>query len=195
MKTITSRTLVVALSILFGLQLHLQAQMPNYPMEPSSAEIIYSDLENFVNAYAQLSSEKDTLQILESMYFEKGSPGLKEFVNRHQLTADLLKEAIRKYPENYERIAEFIDGIEDFKYLFGQAMMDYDKTIPNVMYAPTYLLVGAHRGIAQASMVGQLVTITKIVDDPDLLITMIVHELSHFQQAKELGGQKYVSLY
>lgn len=37
------------------------------------------------------------------------------------------------------------------------------------MYPPTYLIVGANRGIGQASMAGQLITVTRIVDNMDKL--------------------------
>jgi len=63
------------------------------------------------------------------------------------------------------------------------------------MFAPTYLLVGANRGIAQASQYGQLVTITRMLENEEKLLSVIVHELAHFQQAKTIGLQKYVSLY
>ena len=63
------------------------------------------------------------------------------------------------------------------------------------MFPPTYLLVGANRGIAQASGSGQLVTITRLRKKKEDLMLYIVHELTHFQQAKSIGFQSYVSLY
>lgn len=63
------------------------------------------------------------------------------------------------------------------------------------MYPPTYLLVGANRGIGQASKVGQLITITRVVDNDEKLKKLIVHELAHFQQAMTMGIQAYGALY
>ena len=172
----------------------LQAQ-PNYPMTPEKAQLIYTDLENFATTFDELKTASDTLATLQSMYLDKASPGLKEYITRHQLTAELLKTAIRKNPEKYERIPTFIAGLKTYKADFIKAMIAYGKVVPDVMYAPTYLLVGANRGIAQASLQGQLVTVTRMLDNLDKLTTVIIHELSHFQQAKEMGGQKYVALY
>lgn len=195
MKTATIQSILALLTLVLGAQIELNAQMPNYPIVPEKAEFVYSDLQNFVLAFDQIGPKSDTLKILNSMYFDKGSPGLNEFVQRHQLTAELLRDAIRKDPKTYQRIPEFISSLEDFKPKFKQAMLDYDSKMPNVMYPPTYLLVGAKRGIGQASKYGQLITITRIMDDQETLLTMIVHELSHFQQVKEMGYQNYVSLY
>ena len=55
--------------------------------------------------------------------------------------------------------------------------------------------MGANIGIAQASQYGQLVTIMRVLDNEEKLLKVIVHELAHFQQAKAIGGQQYVSLY
>ncbi len=44
-------------------------------------------------------------------------------------------------------------------------------------------------------MVGQLITVTRVVDSKEKFKKITVHELSHFQQAMSMGGQKYVQLY
>lgn len=170
-------------------------QSPNFPMNPEGAELIKTDLENFVEAFEMLKTNKDTLEVLNTVYFGRASTGLKEFVSKHQLTATLLKNAIKEHPEKYHGISDFISRLAKIKEEYLNVLLEYGKLVPNTMYAPTYLLVGANRGIAQASQYGQLVTVTKLMDNTEQLITFIVHELSHFQQAKELGGQQYVAVY
>jgi len=168
---------------------------PNYPRDSKEAELVYSDLVNFMDAYRELATAKDTIQVLQSLYFDQGSEGLKEFIKRHQLTPELLKDAIKSNPERYALIPGFLDNIGNVEEQFQSLMLNYGEVMPNAMYPPTYLLVGANRGIGQASMVGQLITLTRVVDDMDILQKLITHELSHFQQVMTMGGQKYVSLY
>lgn len=182
------------LAFTFCFSLYIQGQ-PNYPQNPEKALLIYSDLEHFVNAYSQFSSETDSITVLKTYYFEKASPGLKEYINVHKLTPKLLNKAINKHPEEYSKIKEFIEGIDVFSIKLNDAYQNFHKTIPNAMYPPTYLLVGAHRGIAQASKFGQLVTILRVIDNPDKLIKLIIHELAHFQQAMAMGIEKYTALY
>ena len=42
------------------------------------------------------------LKILQTEYLDKGSPGLKEFIGRHHLTAELLAQAIFDNPKDYK---------------------------------------------------------------------------------------------
>ena len=185
--------LIIGLLNLF-LILETYAQ-PNYPRDPKEAKIIYSDLANFMDAYKELATNTDTLKVLQTLYFDRGSAGLKEFVNRHQLTPELLKDAMLANPERYALLPGFLADIAEVEELYHGLMMDYSKVMPNAMYAPTYLLVGANRGIGQASLAGQLITVTRVADSTDKLKKLMVHELSHFQQAMTMGGQKYGALY
>lgn len=168
---------------------------PNFPRNPGEAKLIYSDLVNFIEAYKALETNADTLQVLQLHYFDRGSAGLEEFIKRHGLTPELLKDALSENPERYALIPGFLDKIDETEEEFRSLMKDYHKIIPDAIFAPTYLLVGANRGIGQASLVGQLITVTRVADDSAKLQKLIAHELSHLQQAMTMGGQKYASLY
>jgi hypothetical protein len=168
---------------------------PNYPTAPQNAEVIFADLGNFVEAYRELDSNPDTLAVLQKMYFDRGSEGLKEFISRHQLTPQLLRDAITANPDRYALLPDFLSNISDLQTRYQELMTDFGAVLPNAMYPPTYLLVGANRGIGQASPLGQLITITRVSDKPEKLNKLIVHELSHFQQVMAMGVQKYTGLY
>ena len=138
---------------------------PGYPTSPNEAEVIFTDLEHFVEAYKALSTDTDTLKVLRELYFDRGSAGLKEFITRHQLTPELMKDAIGRNPNRYSLIPGFFAKIREIDNSYGELMMAFGEVLPNAMYAPTYLLVGANRGIGQASVVGQLVTVTRVADN------------------------------
>lgn len=188
-KRICAATIVL---VCFCLPIHSQ---PNYPAEPEMAQLIYTDIEHFIEAFGKLEKGSDTLSVLKTYYFDRGSAGLKEYITRHNLTPEALKSVISKDPERYGRISEFLEKIPSIKSEYTQTMKEFHKVVPDAMYPPTYLLVGANRGIAQASRAGQLVTITRILDDHLKLKKLMVHELAHFQQAKTMGPQKYGVLY
>jgi regulator of replication initiation timing len=189
-NTLLIRTII----LIFGVVIQITAQ-PNYPKDPEQANLVYSDLENFREAFIRLKPEVDTIQILKTYYFEKASMGLEEFIIKHKLSPEILKEAIQKSPLRYHKISSFIDSIDSFKPKYKQTMLKYKKVIPEAMFPPTYLIVGANRGIAQGSKFGQLVTITRLLDNEALLLKFIVHELSHFQQAMTMGIKTYTDLY
>jgi hypothetical protein len=173
----------------------LATAQPNYPKNSAEAQVIFTDLENFVEAYSHLKETSDTVSILKEYYFDKASVGLKEYVTKHNLSAELLKDAIRNNSTKYAAIENFIGTLNEFEPRLLETLEKFDSILPNAMYPPTYLLVGADRGIAQASKFGQLVTITRVMEDDRKLTKMIVHELAHFQQAMAMGIQEYSALY
>lgn len=168
---------------------------PNYPTDPAKAELIYSDVENFLEAFENLNKTSDTIAVLKEYYFDRASAGLKEYIGKHNITSELLKDAIIKDPERYAKIADFFVNRASFSPKFKTIMQGFNQVVPSAMYPPTYLLVGANRGIAQASKYGQLVTITRVLDNDEKLKKLIVHELAHFQQAMSLGIQAYGAVY
>ncbi|WP_224491538.1 DUF2268 domain-containing putative Zn-dependent protease [Robertkochia flava] len=168
---------------------------PSYPTDPDLAELHYTDLEHFTEAYHALQSANDTLEVLQTMYFDRATPGLREFISKHQLTPELLKDAIEAHPERYALIPGLLENIEELQRTHKALMKKYATVLPGAMYAPTWLLVGANRGIGQASRVGQLITVTRVTDDLNKLEKLMTHELSHFQQAMAMGPQKYGALY
>jgi len=193
MKSFKKRTrILLGLSVFWCLQ---GAAQPNYPRTASEAKLIYTDLEHFIEAYGALANNSDTLQVLQTLYFDRGSAGLKEYVNRHKLSAELLRDSLRADPERYALLPGFLDSIAATEQMYRELTQNFSTVLPNAMYPPTYLLVGANRGIGQASGVGQLITVTRPVDDMNKLQKLMVHELAHFQQAMAMGLPKYAALY
>jgi hypothetical protein len=192
MKNYFTLTMIFLLMTAFNNNIISQ---PNYPSTPEKAKLVFTDLENFLEAYDQFQPGVDSIAVLNQYYFDRASVGLKEYISKHSLTPELMIKAIQKDPLNYDKIENFVNNIEETKKEFKKSLNKFSKVLPNAMYPPTYLLVGANRGIAQASKYGQLVTLTKVVEDQDKLMMLIIHELSHFQQAMSIGGEKYVALY
>lgn len=195
MRTIKINLHVYLLLPLITLLTTPSYSQPDYPTDPAKAAIHFSDIEHFAEAWDILKHRTDTLQVLKESYFDRATPGLKEFINRHQLTPELLKDAISEHPERYALVVGFLTQKEEITQAYKDLMHLYKETLPNTIFAPTWLLVGANRGIGQASIQGQLITLTKVVDSREILQKLIVHELSHFQQVLTMGKQKYISLY
>tara|TARA_R110002051_G_scaffold313163_1_gene388978 strand:- start:9114 stop:10046 length:933 start_codon:yes stop_codon:yes gene_type:complete len=190
-----ARISLTIFTVLFKVATSITYAQPSYPTNPENAQLVYTDVENFVEAFEQLKTTTDTLAVLNKYYFDPGTAGLKEYIIKHALTPGMLKNAIAKNPDRYAKIEGFLANKAVFGTEFNEVMQNFGQILPNAMYPPTYLLVGANRGIAQASKVGQLVTVTRVVDNGEKLKKLIVHELAHFQQALSMGIEKYGSLY
>lgn len=168
---------------------------PSYPTDPKEAQVVYSDLDNFLTAYNSLNEDADTIKVLNEHYFSKASVGLTEYVSRHGLTPEKLAKAMAKNPEQYALLPGFREKIAGFIKQYSKDLMSFQRIVTDAMYPPAYLLVGSNQGIAQASPKGQLVTIERAVDRPEKLHHVMLHELTHFQQARTLGFQNYIKTY
>jgi hypothetical protein len=185
----------ISLTIIISLLSATLNAQPNYPTDPNNAELITQDLEVFLKAYSLLNEESDTAAILQINYLDKGTPGLQEYIQKHQLTADLIKEAIGRDPESYNTLPAFLKFVQSMNEPYKETLSNYSKIVPNAVFPPTYILVGANRGIGQASKSGQLISVTRLVSKTEVLMPLIIHELTHFQQAMTLGFENYISLY
>ena len=168
---------------------------PTYPTTPEQAQVVLTDVGNFLAVYDGLTAESDTAAALQAGYFDLGSPGLKEYVSRHQLTAEGIASAMQQKPEVYAGIAAFYTARDSVQAIWKEVLRPFHAVMPSPMYPPTYLLVGDLRGIAQASGLGQLVPVETTLKRRERLFDTMVHELTHFQQAKTQGIQRYAGLY
>lgn len=181
---------------LFQLILMPARAQPGYPSDPTNAELIFTDVENFVLAYNRLEPGVDTIAILKEFYFDQATPGLVEFCSRFDLDALAIKEAIHSDPEVYAGVESYLHKhktriLTDFTV----EMQRYHTVVTDAIYPPTYLLIGSNRGIAQASKEGQLIDLIRRMDDFEKLFDTVIHELTHFQQARLSGFGRYASTY
>ena len=189
------RVLAYQSILLTGMFFSSLSAQPAFPTNPADAQLLYSDVEHFVAAQSMIEAGGTPASVLQTRYFDQGSPGLVEFLNRHEMSATQLVVAMEKYPEKYAQIPSWLETVESLRDDYVTQLTNYQTVIPDAMFPPTYLLVGDYKGIAQASRTGQLVTITRALDRPEVLLNVMLHELSHFQQARKMGFQNYVGLY
>ena len=87
---------------------------PGMTKDPGSALFIYDDIHNFIIAYNSLAEEADSISVLQKQYLEKGTPGLKMFIKKYGLTAEMLLESIKQHPEKYNKLVEMPDLLADY---------------------------------------------------------------------------------
>ncbi len=165
---------------------------------PEQAKIYYNDLKQFIIAYNMLGPESDTIDILQREYIDKGTAGLKMFIEKYNLSAKKLANALKKYPEHYAAIPKRLEWLKSQEKTIRLYFAKLQYFLPHAVFPPTYYLVGAQRGINSASSEGQLITIDKSAADTknDHLATVIIHELLHFQQVLAIGyPQPYLAIY
>ncbi|MFC1501996.1 DUF2268 domain-containing putative Zn-dependent protease [bacterium] len=176
---------------------HSHAQLSKYlSIDPFKAPFVYEDIENINRAFQMITRDSDTLKILQVEYLDKGTPGLKMFVEKYDLTAERMRRAIRKYRSKYAVLSNMPDLLAEKVDEYREAFANLKKYIPNAVFPTTYFLVGGHRGIGSGSLEGQLMSVEKWIPPIEYdKKASLVHELVHFQQAFAVGYEKYAALF
>ena len=172
--------------------------MASFTQDPTEAKIVYQDINNFIQAFRSLDENSDTVKVFQAEYIEKGTPGLKIFIEKYGLSAEKLTMAIHKNPEDYKAIAAKLAWLKTQEDSIRQYFEKFKQFIPGAVFPPTYYLIDIRRGIGSGSTEGQLITIekeAKRITDPGLK-THIVHELVHLNQLNAIGSlEKYLAIY
>jgi len=147
---------IIGIFLIIGICFEALAQQgyPDLTKDPNKARFVYDDVQNFIRAINLFTEDADSLAILQTEYFDKGSPGLKEFVEKYQLNTDMLVKAIRKHPEKYGALHNMPKLLSTYSSLTRDEFAKLKSYIPDVVYPPTYFLIGAYRGIGSGSAEG-----------------------------------------
>lgn len=164
--------------------------------DPAKAEFVYTDVEHFVEAYRQLKPGVDTVAIMQTMYLDKQTPGLRMFIEKYGLNAKNLTAAIGRRPHVYARLGGLLDVLYQQEPEYRRAYVDLKRMIPDASFPPTFFLVATYRGIASGSIEGTINSIEKETEESlkgDFVATL-VHEMTHLQQLRVLG-EKYFTVF
>jgi hypothetical protein len=192
------RMVVAAMTVAASSGATAQAQFPfEGAVDPAEAAVVTTDVHNFVKAHHRLASEADTLAILQADYLDRGSPGLRAYIGRYDLTAERLRAAIREHPDAYAALSANVDVMDAEIPAYREAYAGLKRHIPGAVFPPTYLIVGGYRGIGTGSEAGPIATVE--TRGPKSLrgtfTTLLVHEMAHMQQAMTVGPEQYQAIY
>jgi len=171
--------------------------------------IFTSDIDHFWTAFdsVQTIKEKDKqVEIIQSVYIDKGTAGLKEFMQLRNFNAEKLVDAINKYPlfwksirKNTLTILPKIPAIEPY-------LVKFKKLYPDMRPAKVYFTISSVRaaGVTQDSVImiaSELATGDQHADVSEFpdkripnyfkpkdsvdIIPIVIHEYVHVQQKTE----------
>ena len=167
----------------------------NFTKNVNDAELITTDIKNFIYAFNSLSKDKDTIQVLQKEYFDKASPGMIDYIGKFDdFNPEFLSKAIQKSPETYVAVEDFYNNISVLEADYKKAMEIFNKVIPNPVFPPIHLIIGGNRGIGNGSVLGPLVTVERYGDNYENLLDIFVHEMIHSKQLT-MGFEKYISIF
>lgn len=109
--------------------------------QSSDVPLITSDIDNFWRAYdaSQPGSRRDAFQTL---YFDVGSPGLKDFVSSRIGSATNLANTVDGLPKFYESVRKNTLQVESKRELIQQYFSRLQGLYPDARIPPVYFLIG-----------------------------------------------------
>jgi hypothetical protein len=180
--------------------------------EENSKDVLTLDITHFWEAYDQLPLAKttqDSINIIQKMYLNRATEGLKEFQKVRYFEAESFVERIRKYPKFYNSVrnntmiplqegnfSSVTDGLKKIypnaqpaKICFTVGPMSTGGTVSN-----GYLLIGIEMisgssdcdvsEITNENLKGEIMSRTGRSDVIAFIKEMVTHEYIHTQQKK-----------
>jgi len=110
--------------------------------------VITSDVDNFWNAYDQITSTKDSsikYEILDRVFISKGTPGLKAIMAARSYTDESFIGAIEKYPMYWKSIRGTMLKAKTYSTEIASNIRKLKTIYPALKPAKIYFTVGAFR--------------------------------------------------
>lgn len=114
---------------------------PEPSTHPDSARIYTEDITRFWAAY-DASTTNTLADVLQSEYFDRGSPGLEDFIFRRIQSAGALAKAVNKHPRYFASARESTLRIADYKPEIRAAFRQFEDLYPEAVYPDVYFLIG-----------------------------------------------------
>ncbi len=120
-----------------------RAQQPN-----ADSAVFTEDLDNFWLAYDSLNNIADPsarLQVIQSLYIDRGTEGLKAFVRARNYTAQMYLRIIEQYPGFWKSVRPQTLAVKEQVPLIEKSIRQLRILYPEMKSAGIYFTIGALR--------------------------------------------------
>ena len=201
--------------LLFAL-FHLAILNISFSQSLTQPKVFTQDIDNFWIAYDSIKSTSDSLKqihFIQTLYVDKGTPGLKAFMEARDYSPELFVQLINKYPRFWTSIRPNTLTVKYKAKEIEESIKKLKALYPELKDARMYFTIGALRsgGTTKDSMVlvgAEIATGNASTDvsefpdkwlagafkeqQPENIISLNIHEYIHTQQngeATNLLGQ------
>ena len=139
------RTIALTIFILFISTLSLAQSGPQLNRDPAQVKFVTSDIGNFWRAYDLAAKETDKAKrvaIFQTEYFDKGSPGLKDFQRLRIKSAENLVSTIDRMPKYYASIRPQTLQVQRMEKRMRAAFEKFKSIYPAAVFPDVYFLIG-----------------------------------------------------
>jgi hypothetical protein len=139
------RTIALTIFILSISTLSLAQSGPELNRDPAQVKFVTSDIRNFWQAYDLAAKETDKAKrvvIFQTEYFDKGSPGLKDFQRLRIKSAENLVSTIDRMPKYYASIRPQTLQVQRMEKRMRAAFEKFKSIYPAAVFPDVYFLIG-----------------------------------------------------
>lgn len=165
--------------------------------DPERAHLGIEDIRRFAQVLRAIDSgaETDPARAIERDYLAQGSPGLRAYAERYEVTGASMAAALRDRLDVYRDLDRLADVILEQEPALQAAFGNLAKLVPGAIFPPIWFVVGHHGPGGLARPEGVLIAAERLVTEPHLLVPLVLHELAHIQQAVTQGLDVYRRIY
>jgi hypothetical protein len=167
--------------------------------DPDAAQLVTRDIENFWRAYDQ-AGPNNACSAFQEQYFNKGSIGLRDFVQLRIDSACTLANWVARHPQYYGSIRSSTQRVASFAPEIRQSFRKLKELYADAIFPNTYFLIGRMNSAGTTSYNGLLIGVEmcgrtpamptseltdwqkQVLRPVDELPGIVAHELIHFQQ-------------
>lgn len=168
--------------------------------DPEKFKFLTGDIDLFWKTYEKLPAAPNPAAVLDSDYLDQGSKGLRGFVPHRIEGGQRLYRALSKMPRYYAAIRPATLQASGAEPAVRAAMRRFKAIYDDALFPDVYMVIGAMNSGGTASEDGLLIGteifsansgvptdelgpwIKSAVKPPELLPSIVTHELMHFQQ-------------
>ena len=167
--------------------------------DPEAAQFITSDIDHFWRAYDK-AGPNNACAVFQDEYINKGSIGLRDFVQLRIDSACTLANWVARHPLYYASIRPITQRIPSFTPQVRQSFRKLKELYPAAVFPNVYFVIGRMNSAGTVSYNGLLIGAEMYGQTPDMpsseltewhkavlqnidkLPGIVAHELIHFQQ-------------
>lgn len=167
-----------------------------FTRDADSVRIEVADARRMASVIRSLATVRpsDTAAFIDTAYLAKASPGLRVWADRYGVTGATIAGAIRTHPARYAGIEVMADLVVARIPEMRRALTRLQRVHPNAAFLPIWFFVGHHEATGLARPEGVLIAIEAIGDTSEI-VPLVVHEMTHVQQALAQGLDTYRSIF
>lgn len=153
----------------------------NYSSNPLDSKFVTEDVDRFWLAFNKMDvTNSNPFQ----EYIEKGSNGLKGFIEDRIINADSLYNMVLSRKEDYLKSKNVLNALKSKRKRIRAIYAALKYWYPDAVFPPVYFVVGRFNSGGTVSETGIIIG-TEMLKDLEGLSALVAHELIHFQQKSE----------